>query len=106
MRRDIMKIPNKEARAKIGKRVLYEVNCIVDSERLHEGDNIKMYSYFYTDLASATAKYDELCLKYPKPKSRYITLRRWNTSGPGITDIYCNRMLGCGGTYRDVSKKK
>ena len=101
-----MKIPNREAYAKIGTRVIYEVCRTVDAERLHEGDNIRSYRYFYTDLASATGKYDELCRRYPRPMSRYITLKRWNTSGPAITDLFCNSRLAHSGEYRDVSKSK
>lgn len=100
-----MRIPNKDARAKIGKKILYEVTRTTNAERLHEGDNIRSYSYFYTDLYSALMKYDEMCMKYPGPKSRHITLKRWNTSGPMVTDIFCNRRLGAAGEYRDVSKR-
>ena len=91
----------------IGKRVLYEVCRTVQAEVRHEGDNVKAYHYFYSDRDSAIAKYDELCCKYPYPKSRHITLKRWNTSGMLVTDIYTNRFLhNDGKTYRDVSKLK
>lgn len=99
-RRDIMKIPNREAYAKIGTKVLYEVR------RTMESDTVRVYRYFYTDLASATGKYDDLCRKYPWPKSRYITLNRWDASGLKIVEVYCNRLAGISGEYRDVSRKR